>query len=77
MTVARKVIEEFQTLLNKKVKSQNRNILWSYVFLLKAKGLSHHLVGKRKAVEFSKPVYMGERHVNDLIPQQIHLEIFQ
>jgi CRISPR-associated protein Cas1 len=39
--------------------------------LLKARELSHHLVGKRKTVEFSKPVYVGKRDDTDLLRQKI------
>jgi CRISPR-associated protein Cas1 len=33
--------------------------------------LSHHLVGKRKAVEFKKPSYMSERDDSDLLRKKI------
>ncbi|WP_440951753.1 hypothetical protein [Methanococcoides sp. FTZ1] len=35
--------------------------------MLKAKGLSHNLVGTSKAVESMKPVYVAERNDTDLL----------
>ncbi|WP_406661846.1 hypothetical protein V7O66_04840 [Methanolobus sp. ZRKC3] len=39
--------------------------------MLKARELSHHLVGKRKAVEFNKPAYVAERDDSDLLRKKI------
>ncbi len=70
-TGARKVTEEFNSVMNEKVEYRKKNSSWGSVLLLKARGLSHHLVGKRKTVEFSKPVYMAERDDSDEIRQKI------
>ena len=35
------------------------------------KRLSHHFVGKRKTVEFIKPVYVAERDDSDLLRKKI------
>ncbi|WP_244603449.1 hypothetical protein [Methanococcoides sp. NM1] len=39
--------------------------------MLKARELSHHLVGKRKAVEFMKPAYVIERDDSNLLKKKI------
>lgn len=39
--------------------------------ILKARELSHHLVGKKKNVEFSKPVYVAERDDSYLLREKI------
>ncbi|WP_231622047.1 hypothetical protein [Methanococcoides methylutens] len=39
--------------------------------MLKARELSHHFFGKRKTVEFSKPVYVGKRDDTDLLRKKI------
>ncbi|WP_445475709.1 CRISPR-associated endonuclease Cas1 [Methanococcoides methylutens] len=70
-TGARKVTEEFNAMMNGKVEYRKKNSSWGSVLLLKARELGHHLVGKRKAVEFSKPVYMGERDDTDLLRKKI------
>ncbi|WP_406661466.1 hypothetical protein V7O66_02790 [Methanolobus sp. ZRKC3] len=44
---------------------------WSSVLLVKARELSHCIVGKRKTVEFSKPVYVAERDDSDLLRKKI------
>ena len=41
------------------------------VLLLKARELSHHLIGKRKTIEFNKPVYVDERDDSDFIRKKI------
>ncbi len=59
--VGRKVTEEFNSVMNGKVESRKKNSSWESVLLVKARELSHHLVGKRKTIEFMKPVYVTER----------------
>ncbi|WP_445474452.1 CRISPR-associated protein Cas1 [Methanococcoides methylutens] len=68
---AKKVTEEFNSLMNGKVEYRKKNSSWGSVLLFKARELSHHLVGKRKAVEFSKPIYVGERDDSDLLRKKI------
>ncbi|WP_440952218.1 CRISPR-associated endonuclease Cas1 [Methanococcoides sp. FTZ1] len=70
-TGARKVTEEFNSVINRKVEYRKKNSSWGSVLLLKARELSHHLVVKRKAVEFNKPVYVGKRDDTDLLRQKI------
>ncbi|KGK98714.1 CRISPR-associated protein Cas1 [Methanococcoides methylutens] len=70
-TGARKVTEEFNSVMNGKVEYRKKNSSWGSVLLLKARELSHHLVGKRKAVEFVKPVYVGKRDDSDLLRKKI------
>ncbi|WP_244603503.1 hypothetical protein [Methanococcoides sp. NM1] len=67
----RKVTEEFNSVMNGKVEYRKKNSTWSAVLLLKARGLSHHLVGKRKTIEFSKPSYKIERHDSDDMRKKI------
>jgi CRISPR-associated protein Cas1 len=50
-TGARKVTEEFNSVMNGKVEYRKKNSSWGFVLLLKARELSNHLVGKRKTVE--------------------------
>ena len=68
---AKKLTAEFNPTMNGKVEYRGKNTSWSSVLLLKAKELSHHLVGKRKTVEFVKPVYEIERHDSDEIRKKI------
>ncbi|SES84820.1 CRISPR-associated protein, Cas1 family [Methanococcoides vulcani] len=70
-TGARKVTEEFNSVMNSKVEYRKKNSSWGSVLLLKARELSHHLVGKRKAVEFMNPSYKIERHDSDLLRKKI------
>ncbi|MDR6223327.1 CRISPR-associated endonuclease Cas1 [Methanococcoides alaskense] len=70
-TGARKVIEEFNFMMNSKVEYRKKNSSWGSVLLVKARELSHHLVGKRKTIEFSKPVFVGERDDSDLLRKKI------
>ncbi|WP_250868857.1 hypothetical protein [Methanococcoides seepicolus] len=39
--------------------------------MLKARELSHHLVGKRKTIEFIKPVFVVKRDDSDLLRKKI------
>ncbi|ABE51535.1 CRISPR-associated endonuclease Cas1 [Methanococcoides burtonii] len=70
-TGARKVTEEFNSVMNGKVEYRKKNSSWGSVLLLKARELSHHLVGKRKTIEFVKPVYINERDDTDLLRKTI------
>ncbi|ABE51555.1 CRISPR-associated endonuclease Cas1 [Methanococcoides burtonii] len=70
-TGARKVTEEFNAMMNGKVEYRKKNSSWSSVLLVKARELSHQLVGKRKIVEFSKPVYVDKRVDTDSLRQKI------
>jgi CRISPR-associated protein Cas1 len=70
-TGARKVTEEFNSVMNSKVEYRKKNSSWGYVLLLKSRELTHHLVGKRKAVEFMKPIYVGKRDDTDLLRKKI------
>ena len=59
-TGARNVTEEFNSVMNGKVEYRKKNSSWGSVLLLKARELSQQLVGKRKAVEFSKLFMLGK-----------------
>ena len=39
--------------------------------MVKAREICHHHVGKRKAIEFSKHVYVGKRDDTDLLRKRI------
>ncbi|WP_406661505.1 CRISPR-associated endonuclease Cas1 [Methanolobus sp. ZRKC3] len=71
---AKKVTEEFNNRMNKKVAYKKQSVMWSYALLLKARELAQYLVGKRKNIDFSKPAYTVERHDSQDIRQKI-LEI--
>ena len=70
-TGARKVTDEFNSVMNGKVEYRNKNSSWGSVLLVKARESSHHLVGKRKAVDFSKPVYVSKRDDSDMLRKMI------
>ncbi|UGV41369.1 CRISPR-associated protein Cas1 [Methanococcoides orientis] len=57
--------------MNGKAEYRKKNNSWGSVLLFKARELSHHLVGKRKAAEFMKTVYVGERDDSDLLRKKI------
>jgi len=57
--------------MNSKVEYRKKNSSWGSVLLLKARELSHHLVGKRKTIEFNKPVYVGKGDDSDLLRKKI------
>ncbi len=57
--------------MNGKVEYRKKNNSWDSVLLLKARELSHQLVGKRKTIEFDKPAYVGERDDSDLLRKKI------
>ncbi|MBP2029529.1 CRISPR-associated protein Cas1 [Methanohalophilus levihalophilus] len=68
---ARKVTAEFNSMLNSKTKYRNKNTAWSSVLLLKSRELAHHLVGKRKTLDFVKPAHQIERNNSDDMRQKI------
>ncbi|MCM1987488.1 CRISPR-associated endonuclease Cas1 [Methanococcoides seepicolus] len=70
-TGARKLTEEFNSVMNGKVEYRKKNSSWGSVLLVKARELSHQLVGKRKTVDFVKPVYIAERDDSDLLRKKI------
>ncbi|NPE29829.1 CRISPR-associated endonuclease Cas1 [Methanococcoides sp. SA1] len=70
-TGARKVTEEFNSVMNGKVEYRKKNTSWGSVILVKSRELSHQLVGKRKTIEFSNPVYVGERVDSNLLRKTI------
>ncbi|NPE30675.1 CRISPR-associated endonuclease Cas1 [Methanococcoides sp. SA1] len=70
-TGARKVTAEFNSVMNGKVEYRKKNSFWSSVLLVKARELSHHLVGKRKTIEFVNPAYVDERDDSDSLRKKI------
>ncbi len=68
---AKKVTEEFNNWMNKKVPYKKLSVMWSYALLLKTRELTQYLVGKRKTLDFSKPAYAVERQDSDEIRQKI------
>lgn len=68
---AKKVTEEFNNWMNKKVPYKKQSVMWSYALLLKTRELAQYLVGKRKNLDFSKPAYSVERQDSDDIRQKI------
>jgi CRISPR-associated protein Cas1 len=68
---AKKVTEEFNKWMDKKVIYQNRSPFWSYALLLKTRELAQFLVEKKKSVDFSKPEYTIERQDSEDIRQKI------
>ncbi len=57
--------------MNSKVEYRKNNFTWGSVLLVKVRELSHHLVGKRKTIEFGKPAYVGKRDDSDLLRKKI------
>ena len=68
---AKKVTEEFNNRMNKKVAYKKQSVMWSYALLLKTRELAQYLVGKRKTIDFSKPAYAVERQDSEEIRQKI------
>jgi len=68
---AKKVTEEFQNWMNKKVSYQKNSVTWNYALLLKTRELVQYLVDKRKALDFSKPEFTIDRQDSDDIRQKI------
>ncbi|WP_406671454.1 CRISPR-associated endonuclease Cas1 [Methanolobus sp. ZRKC4] len=68
---AKKVTEEFNNWMNKKVAYKKQSVMWSYALLLKARELVQYLVGKRKTIDFIKPAYTIERQDSEEIRKKI------
>jgi CRISPR-associated protein Cas1 len=67
---SKKVTEEFNNWMNKKVAYKKQSVMWSYALLLKTRELAQYLVGKRKTLDFSKPAHAVERSDSDDIRQK-------
>jgi CRISPR-associated protein Cas1 len=68
---AKKITEEFQNWMNKKVPYQKNSATWNYALLLKTRELTQYLVEKKKAIDFSKPEFTIDRQDSDDIRQKI------
>ena len=68
---AKKLTEEFQTWMNKKVTYQDKSMMWSYVLLLKIRELAQFLNGKKRKIDFITPPYTIERQDTDEIRKRI------
>ena len=68
---AKKLTEEFNKWMNKKVTYQGKSVIWSYALLLKTRELTQYLVEKRNTIDFSKPEYAVERQDSEDIRQKI------
>ncbi|KKG32695.1 CRISPR-associated endonuclease Cas1 [Methanosarcina mazei] len=60
-TGARKTVNEFSNMLNKKVNYQGKESTWGYVIFLKVRELAHFLTSKKEKLDFVKPEYEIER----------------
>ncbi|RXA17602.1 CRISPR-associated protein Cas1 [Methanosarcina sp. MSH10X1] len=60
-TGARKVVNEYSNMLNKKVSFQGKESTWSYIIFLKVRGLAQYLISKKEKLDFVKPEYEIER----------------
>ncbi len=60
-TGAKKVVNEFSNVLNKKVSYEGKQTTWGTIILLKARELAHYLTGKKEKLDFVKPEYEIER----------------
>lgn len=68
---AKKLTEEFNNWMNKKVPCKKQSVMWGYALLLKTRELAQYLVEKRKTIDFSKPEYTIERQDSEEIRQKI------
>lgn len=68
---AKKVTEELQNWMNKKVPYHKNSVTWNYALLLKTRELVQYLVEKRKSIDFSKPEFSIDRQDSDDIRQKI------
>ncbi len=68
---AKKVTEEFNKWMNKKIPYQKQSVMWSYALLLKTRELAQFLVKKRNTLDFSKPAYNIEKQDSEDIRQKI------
>lgn len=60
-TGARKVTEEVNAWFNKTVEYRGKELMWSYVMLLKCRELAHYLTGKTRTLDFMAPEYQVDR----------------
>jgi len=51
----KKVANEFSNLLNKPVSYGGKQTTWGSILLLKARKLSHYLIGKTRELDFVSP----------------------
>ncbi|AKB17993.1 hypothetical protein [Methanosarcina sp. WWM596] len=58
---ARKIVNEFSNMLNKKVNYQGKESTWGYFIFLKVIKLAHYLTSKKEKLDFIKPEYEIER----------------
>jgi CRISPR-associated protein Cas1 len=70
-TGARKIVDEFSSMLNKKVSYQGKESTWGYVIFLKVRELAHYLTSKKEKLDFVKPEYEIERIDSQEIRQKI------
>ncbi|WP_406662544.1 CRISPR-associated endonuclease Cas1 [Methanolobus sp. ZRKC3] len=70
-TGAKKLTEEFNNWMNKKVTYQRRLMICSYVLLLKTRELAQFLNGKKRKIDFKTPSYKIERQDTDEIRKKI------
>jgi CRISPR-associated protein Cas1 len=57
-TGARKIVNEFSNMLNKKVGYQGKESTWGYVIFLKVRDLAHYLTSRKEKLDFVKPDYI-------------------
>ena len=60
-TGTRKIVNEFSSMLNKKVSYQGRESTWEDVIFLKVRELAHYLTSKKEKLYFVEPEYEIER----------------
>ena len=65
-TGAKKVVNEFSNMLNKKVSYRGKESIWSHVIFLKVRELAHNLTSKKEKLDFVKPEYEIERISYDM-----------
>ena len=70
-TGARKMTEEVNAWFNKTVGYQGKELMWSYVMVLKGRELAHYLTDKKQSVNFMKPEYQVDRVDTDDIRRKI------
>lgn len=70
-TGAKKIVNKFSNILNKKVSSEGKQTTWGSIILLKARELAHYLTGKKKELDFVNSKYEIERVDSYEIRQKI------
>ncbi|UGV39822.1 CRISPR-associated endonuclease Cas1 [Methanococcoides orientis] len=68
---AKKLTEEINLWFNKRVRYQDKMLMWNYVILLKARELAYYLTGKRKEIDFLEPQYETKRQDSSDIRKKI------